>query len=77
MVDHYLVEYVVSEGVEVRPASRLFQWNVIGEDCDSVRFVWADECVQVSIVSDWILGNLRSFAMRCQESILLRSLSRR
>src|SRR5438552_12232756 len=73
VVDHYLVKYVVSERVEVGAASWLFQWNVVSEDCDRVRFVGADERVQICIVSNWIFGDLTSFSMRCHDTILLRS----
>src|SRR5207244_8442974 len=69
VVNHYLVQYVVSKGVEVGSARWLFQWNVVGGDCDRVRFVWADGCVQIGSVSNWIFRVLRSFAVACTAPI--------
>ena len=63
VVDVDLVAYVVAEAGKVRPAGRLFKADVIGDDCDRVRLVRTDKCVQVSVVSSLVLADQWSFSM--------------
>ena len=63
VVDVNLVQHVVAELVEVRPAGGLLEGHVIGDDGNVVRTVRAHERVQVRAVCDWVLGYFWSFAV--------------
>jgi len=63
VVDLDLVENVVAELKEVRAAGRLLQRNVVRDDRHFRRVVRIDERVQVGVVRDRVLGDLRGFTM--------------
>jgi hypothetical protein len=63
VVDVDRVEDVVAELEEVRPARRVLQRDVVGDDRDRVRLVRADERVRVRVVCDRVLADLRRLAM--------------
>ena len=63
VVDINRVEHIIAEAGEVRPTGRLFERNVVGDDCDSVSPVGTDESVQVSIVGGRVLTDERRFAV--------------
>jgi len=50
VVDVDLVEDAVVEAVEVRPAGRSFEWNVVGDERRRARPVGTDERIQVGVV---------------------------
>ncbi len=54
---------VIAELVEVRTALRVLERNEVGDDRDLVRFVAADERVDIGVVRNRILRDLRCFAM--------------
>ena len=64
VVDEDLVHDVVAELVEVWPARRLLERNVVRDDRDGVGVVGADERVEVRAVSDRVLGDFRGFSVR-------------
>ena len=63
LVDPDLVENAVVEAVEVRPAGRRFERDVVRDDRDRVRVVWADERVQVGVVRPRVLADQRRLRM--------------
>src|SRR5207244_662883 len=58
-----LVQDVVVECVEVGPAGRLLQRNVVGNDGDRAGAIRAAEGVQVGVVSRWISADQRCLAV--------------
>ena len=62
--DDDVVHDVVPELVEVRPAVRFLQGDVVGDQRHSVRAVRSDECVDVRAVRHGVLADLRRFAVR-------------
>jgi hypothetical protein len=67
VVDVDLVEHVVAELEEGRPARRRLQRHVVGDQRDRVGLVGADERVQVGAVGDRVLADLRRFTVRRHE----------
>ena len=58
-----LVQHVVAERVEVRPARRALQGDVVGDQRDRVGLVGADEGVHVGAVGNRVLRDLRCLAV--------------
>ena len=61
--DTDLIEHVVAELVEVRSTVWLLQGDEVGDQRDGVRAVRADEGVDVGVVGDRVLGDLRRLAV--------------
>ena len=64
VADVDLVEDVVAELEEVRAALRVLQRDEVGDEGDRRRTVRADERVDVGVVGDGVLGDLRRLAVR-------------
>ena len=62
-VDLELVEHVVAERVEVRPAGGLLERDVVGNDRDRVGPVGAHERVHVRVVRNRVLADRRSLSV--------------
>jgi hypothetical protein len=58
-----LVAGVLVEVVEVRPAVRVLERDVVGDDRDGVGLIGADEGVQVGVVHRRVLADQRRFAV--------------
>jgi len=69
VVDLDLVEDAVVEAVEVRPAGRRFERDVVRDHRDRVRVVRADERVQVGVVRPRVLADQRRLCVARCESV--------
>ena len=69
VVDLELVEDGVVEAVEVRPAGRTFERDVVRNHRDRVRVVRADERVQVGVVRPRVLADQRRLCVARGESV--------
>ena len=66
VVDVDLVDDVLAEGIEVRPAGRLFERDVVRHDRDRVRLIRTTECVDVRVVRGRVLADQWCLAVaRC------------
>ena len=63
VIDLDRVEHVVTELVEVRAAVGRLAGDEVGDQGDRVRLVGADEGVDVGVVGDRVLGDLRGFTV--------------
>src|SRR5215510_644631 len=63
IVDVDLVQNGVVEGREIRPSSRRLERDVIRNDCDGIRTIRTDECIDVRVVCGRILADERCFAV--------------
>ena len=70
VVDVDRVDDVLAERVEVRPARRLLERDVVGDDRDRVRLVRATERVDVRVVRDRVLADQRGLAVARGPSFL-------
>ena len=69
VVDLDLVQDAVVEAVEVRPAGRSFERDVVRDHRDGVRVVRTDERVQVGVVRPRVLADQRRLCVaRCERA---------
>jgi hypothetical protein len=63
IIDVDLIKHIIAELIEVRSAGRSLQRDVIGDQSDRVRIVWANKRVDIGVVCYRVLGNLGGFTM--------------
>ena len=76
VADVDLVEHVVTELEEVRPTHRVLHRDEVSDQGHGVGGFRADEGVDVGVVGDRVLGDLRCFAVRGHQACLLMSRTR-
>ena len=63
VVDMDLITDVIVEAIEVRPARRLLERYVVGDDRDRIRLIRAHEGINIRIVGSWIAADERRLAV--------------
>ena len=63
IIHMHFVPDVFPERIPVGSTSRVFEWDVIGDQYYVLVISRASECVHISVVSQWVIRNKRSLAV--------------